>query len=454
MATDLHVLVIPCPRQGHVIPLLEFSQCLAKHGFRVTFVNSESIHNKVLKSLKGKSYIGEKVHVVSIPDGLEEKRGGGNMIEKILQVMPGKLEELIEEINGREGEKIACVVADGTMGWAIEVAEKLKMKRAAVWTASAASLASSFSIPKLIHDGIINSDGTPIRKQMIQLAPNMPAMNSATDFFWACVGDLTTQKNVFELALMNTNAMKKADWLFCNSTYELEPAAFTIAPKLLPIGPLLASNRQGNSAGYFWAEDSNCLKWLDQQQPHSVIYVAFGSSTVFDKIQFQEIAQGLEICNRPFLWVVRSNIITNGSNDAFPEGFQERVANRGQLVGWAPQQEVLSHPSVACFLSHCGWNSTMEGVSNGVPLLCLPYFAEQFLNGSYICDVWKVGVKFNKNERGIITKEEIKNKVNQVYGDEDVKARAMKLKEKVLSSVKVGGSSNQTFQDFFDWIKA
>ncbi|KAJ0100630.1 hypothetical protein Patl1_21734 [Pistacia atlantica] len=177
---------------------------------------------------------------------------------------------------------------------------------------------------------------------------------------------------------------------------------------MLPIGPLLASNRQVNSTRYFWQEDSACLEWLDQQQPNSVIYVAFGSFTVIDKIQFQELALGLELSNKPFLWVVRPDI-TDGANEAFPDGFEERVANRGKMVVWAPQQKVLSHPSIACFFSHCGWNSTVEGLSNGLPFLCWPYFADQFIDESYICDVWKVGLRFKRDESGIITREEIKN---------------------------------------------
>ncbi|KAJ4707328.1 UDP-glycosyltransferase [Melia azedarach] len=432
-STSPHVLVITCPAQGHVIPLLEFSQCLAKLGCRVTFVNSEFDHGRVLKSLEGKNYIDEKIHLVSIPDGMElceDRNDLGKLISSIFEVMPGKLEKLIEDINGREDEKISCVIADGNMGWAIELAAKMKIRRAIVWPSSAASVALPSSIPKLIDDGIINSNGTPIKKEMIQFAPNMPAMNSA-DLFWAHAGDLNTQKIVFNFMVGNVKAMEVADFLFCNSTYDLEPAAFTMLAEILPIGPLLASNRLGNSAGYFWPEDSDCLKWLDQQQLNSVIYVAFGSFTILDKIQFQELALALELCNRPFLWVVRPGL-TNDKNDAYPEGFQERVGTRGRMISWAPQQKVLSHPSIACFLSHCGWNSTVEGVSNGIPFLCWPYFADQLLNENYICEIWKVGLNFNKNESGIITREEIKNKVVQVLGDQNFKARALELKEKTL----------------------
>ncbi|KAJ4707329.1 UDP-glycosyltransferase [Melia azedarach] len=297
--------------------------------------------------------------------------------------MPGKLEELIEEINGREDEKVSCVIADALIGWATELTAKMKIRRDALWTLPAASLVLSFSIPKLIEDEIINSNGTPTKKQMLQLAPNMPAMNSAHSF-WACVGE-SMQKDLFDLTVNDIKAMKVTDFLFCNSTYDLEPGAFAVVPQLLPVGPLLASNRLGESAGYFVPADSNCSKWLDHQKPNLVIYISFGSNTILDHIQFQDLALGLELCNRPFLWVVTPDLVNN-ANDAYPEGFQERVAIRSQIVSWAPQQKVLSHPSIAYFLSHCGWNSTMEGVSNGVPFLCWPYFADQFHNETYICE--------------------------------------------------------------------
>ncbi|KAK9218397.1 hypothetical protein WN943_007034 [Citrus x changshan-huyou] len=443
-----HVLVMPASAQGHVIPLLEFSQCLAKHGFRVTFVNTDYDHKRVVESLEGKNDLGEQIHLVSIPDGMEpweDRNDLGKLTEKFLQVMPGKLAELIEEINSREDEKLDCFIADGYMAWSMEVAKKMNVRGALFWPSSAASVALLFHIPKLIDDGIIDSHGTPMSKQMFRIAPNMPEMN-AGDCFWTDMGDLTTERILFDLADKDLKAMRAVKFQLCHSTYELEAGAFTVVPELLPIGPLLASNRLGNTAGHFWREDSSCLEWLDQQQPSSVIYAAFGSFTILDQVQFQELALGLELCNRPFLWVVRPDITTD-ANDRYPEGFQERVAARGRMIGWATQQKVLNHPSIACFLSHCGWNSTMEGVSNGIPFLCWPYFAEQFLNERYICDIWKVGLRFDKNESGIITREEIKNKVDQVLGDQDFKARALELKEKAMSSIREAERKHEVLSD-------
>lgn len=157
-----HVVALPYPAQGHVIPLLELSQCLVKHGFRVTFVNTEFNHKRVLNALAEKHAIGDQIHLVSIPDGLEldENRNDlGKLSEAMLRVMPGKLEKLIADINLAEDDKVTCLIADGSAAWAIELAEKMKIKRVAFWPPAAGLVALSLRIPKLIDDGIIDKDG-------------------------------------------------------------------------------------------------------------------------------------------------------------------------------------------------------------------------------------------------------------------------------------------------------
>ena len=159
-------------------------------------------------------------------------------------------------------------------------------------------------------------------------------------------------------------------------------------------------------SGQFWEEDLSCLSWLNQQPPCSVIYVAFGSYSVFYPHQFKELALALELTNRPFLWVVREDSNSTRRN-AYPIEFE---GNRDKIVKWAPQNLVLGYPATTCFISHCGWNSTMDGVSNRVPFLCWPYFAYQLYNKAYICDVWKVGLGFDLDENGLISRWETKKK--------------------------------------------
>ncbi|XP_073128827.1 UDP-glycosyltransferase 83A1-like [Henckelia pumila] len=449
-----HVIAIPYPAQGHVIPLMEVALCLAENGVQVTFVNTEFIHERVMKALPEAGNIHELMNLVTIPDGLEpldDRSDLGKLGDAMYKTMPGNLEILINNIHGIESGERTCVLSDYYMGWALEVAEKLGLKKALFLPASVAMMALTSNAQKLLDDGIIDKDGTPLTQQVIQLSPGMPEL-SIMNLPWAMVLDLTTQKIIFQAILENNESTKLAEWLICNTFNELEPAALSFIPRCFPVGPLISSNRLGKQAGYFWPEDSSCLQWLDRQPPRSVVYVAFGSFTVFDQTQFKELALGLELSNRPFLWVVRQDI-TQDIHTAYPEGFEERVKNLGKMVGWAPQQKVLSHPSVACFLSHCGWNSTIEGLSNGIPFLCWPYFADQFLNKNYICDLWKVGLGFNKDDNGIIKQEEIKNKVEQLLTDEGYKARTLELQAKAIASVADGGCSQKNFNKLVEWIK-
>ncbi|KAK6155021.1 hypothetical protein DH2020_009269 [Rehmannia glutinosa] len=397
-----HVLAIPYPAQGHVIPLMELAQCLAKDGIKVTFVNTEFNHKRIVKALSQTGNINESIQLASIPDGLEpweDRNDLGKLTVAMLKVMPEKLEALIEKINETESDKIVCVITDYGMGWALELANKLGIKRAAFVPTAVALLALAINAQKLVDEGIIDSDGTPLKHQMIQLSPDTPAM-STLNLVWTCMGDFTTQKVIFHSISQNITSAKLADWILCNSSYELERGALTLVPNCLPIGPLLASNRLGKSAGHFWPEDSASLAWLDQQPANSTIYVAFGSFTVFDQTQFQELALGLELTNRPFLWVVRQDM-TQDNDKAYPKGFKDSVKNRGKLVGYASTE---------------------------------------------------VGLELDKDESGIIRQAEIRKKVELLLTDKSYKTRALDLKLKAMSSA-TGGCSQKNFNNFVDWIK-
>ena len=163
---SLHVLAIPYAAQGHVIPLMELSQNLVMHGFKVTFVNTDFSQERIVKSFAGKDDVRDQIRLVSIPDGLEaweDRNDLGKACEGILRVMPKKLEELIQEINRTDDHEIVCVIADGHMGWALEVAEKLGIKRAAFWPSAAAMMVLTFRMQNLIDDGIVDDDGKPPR---------------------------------------------------------------------------------------------------------------------------------------------------------------------------------------------------------------------------------------------------------------------------------------------------
>ncbi|KAL8199407.1 hypothetical protein R6Q57_012975 [Mikania cordata] len=298
------------------------------------------------------------------------------MTKAIFRHMPTKLEELINDINKNNEEKITCIIADSGMGWVLRVAQNIGIRLAIFSPAPAAILALTMSIQKLIDDEeVIN-----------------------------CNGDATTNQIFFENLFLG--AAEAADHIICNSTIDLEPGTFTLFPKMVPIGPLLATNRSTRQVGHFWSEDSSCLTWLDQQPVCSVIYVAFGSISLLDQAQFEELALGLELTKKPFLWVVRPGKSENMDHE-YPSGYMDRIGTRGKV----------------------------------------------YFNKTYICDIWKTGVGLNKDDAGIVTREEIKSKVEELLSNNIIKENASTLQESVMNSLQTGNSSNKNFKNFIDWIK-
>ncbi|XP_059644296.1 UDP-glycosyltransferase 83A1-like [Cornus florida] len=448
MGKRAHVLAVSYPAQGHIRPLMKLSQRIADRGVKVTFVSTEFIHDVILAASPEKGEEQNRIEMVSVPDGLEpgdDRKDGRKLIESISKVMPGHLEELIDKINSSSDvdEQITCVIAEVTVPWAIGIAQKMGIKNAMFFPPSVTSFAWSLRIPKLIEGGVIDNNGTALKNEMISLSPDSPAMSSA-DFPWSCPGNPTTQKLAFAFSISSAEAAKTSNWLLCNSIHELESSACKLIPNLLSMGPLLlSSDGLEQSTGSFWPEDSTCLNWLDAQPNKSVIYVAFGSTAIFSAQQFEELTLGLELVAQPTLWVVRSDLT---------DEFSERFGGRVKIVKWAPQEKVLAHPSIACFLSHCGWNSTLEGLSMGVPFLCWPYFADQFLNRNYICDVWKVGLGLKAEGNGIISRHEIRRQMEMLLCDGSIRANAVKMKELAGQSISEGGSSFQNFNHFIEQI--
>ncbi|KAK7340623.1 hypothetical protein VNO77_21331 [Canavalia gladiata] len=441
-----HFLVIPYPSVGHVNPLMQLSQLLAKHGCNITLLNTEFNHKRANSAgAAGLDNPKEtRIRFVTLPDGLgpeDDRNDPKKVIFSIKSNMPPMLPKLIEEVSALHVDNtITCIIVTVNMGWALEVGHKLGIKGALLWPASATSLATCHCIPRLIDDGIIDSDGNPSEKQEIQLSPNLPMMDTA-NFPWCGLG-----KDLFHHIMQEMQTLKLGEWWLCNTTYDLEPAAFSISPRFLPIGPLMESD---NNKGSFLQEETTCLDWLDQQPPQSVIYVAFGSSAVLDPNQFKILALGLDSLNKPFIWVARlSN--DNNINNAYPDEFH---GSKGKILSWAPQRKILNHPAIACFISHCGWNSTIEGVCGGVPFLCWPFLKDQFVNKSYICDIWKVGLGLDKDENGLISMEEIRKKVEQLLGNQVIKARSLKLKEFTMNNIVEGGHSTKNLENFINWAE-
>ncbi|KAK6155629.1 hypothetical protein DH2020_009877 [Rehmannia glutinosa] len=223
-------------------------------------------------------------------------------------------------------------------------------------------------------------------------------------------------------------------------------------PPVFSIGPLLATeDRRGAGAG---AHD--CLNWLDKQPIKSVVYLCFGSLGLLSLAQLREIAEGLEKSGLRFLWVVRSppsddyskRFLPPAEPDLdllLPAGFLDRTKDRGFVVkSWAPQVAVLNHGSVGGFVTHCGWNSVLEAVCEGVPMVAWPLYAEQKFNRVVLVEEMKVALRLEEAEDGFVAAEEVERRVRDLMETEKGKEIRKVVEEKSLeakAAMAEGGSS-------------
>lgn len=188
-----------------------------------------------------------------------------------------------------------------------------------------------------------------------------------------------------------------------------------------------------------------CIKWLNDKPKGSVVYVSFGSMAGLSEEQTHELAYGLKESETFYLWVVRDCDQRN-----LPKGF-EKTSKKGLIVTWSPQLLVLTHEAVGCFVTHCGWNSTLEALSIGVPLIAMPLWTDQLTNAKLIVDVWKIGVRAVADEKEIVRSETIKDCVKEIIETEkgnEIRKSALIWKNLAKTSFHEGGRSDQSIAEF------
>ena len=202
---------------------------------------------------------------------------------------------------------------------------------------------------------------------------------------------------MFNFVMESVENAHKASAIILHTFYTLEQdildAISYMFPKLFAIGPLeLLLNRVPEdplkTLKYsLWKEETECLQWLETKEPYSVVYVNFGSIAVMSPQHLVEFGMGLANSKHHFLWIIRPDLVV-GESAILPPEFVNETKGRGLIASWRPQEEVLNHSSIGGFLTHSGWNSTIESLSSGVPMLCWPYFGDQPTNCRYTCEEW------------------------------------------------------------------
>ena len=254
------------------------------------------------------------------------------------------------------------------------------------------------------------------------------------------------------------NSCARARGLILNTFEDLEHDVLDALrgefPRLYTVGPLAAAmhaaqgddDAGGGAPGLsLWEEDAACMAWLDAQAPGSVLYVSFGSLAVLSPEQLAELAWGLAASGRPFLWAVRPGLVAGDRGaDALPEGFLAATRGRCLVAAWCAQEQVLRHRAVGGFLTHSGWNSTAESIWAGVPMVCWPGFADQYINAQYTCGEWGVGLRLDEALR----REQVAAHVEELMGDtaraREMRRNAARWKAAAEAATAPGGSSYES----------
>jgi pathogen-inducible salicylic acid glucosyltransferase len=196
---------------------------------------------------------------------------------------------------------------------------------------------------------------------------------------------------------------------------------------------------------------AECRAWLDERPARSVVFVSFGSLATPSLDQVAEVAEGLYNSGKAFLWVVRAP-----ETWKIPKTFAEKAKGRGLMVTWCAQLEVLAHDAVGCFVTHCGWNSVLEGLGIGVPMVAIPQWSDQPMNAKYIQDVWRVGVRVRRDVEGMVMRKEVARCVMEVMeGDmsKEYMKNAASWSEKAKSAMRAGGSSDNNIVEFLNKLE-
>ncbi|XVF63335.1 hypothetical protein PTKIN_Ptkin09bG0079600 [Pterospermum kingtungense] len=456
------IVLYPAPGLGHVLSMVELGKVILQHRNNQISINIllttgfwdtpsiTSYTNSVSQAHPSISFL----RFPSISVDIQNSSPAAINFRFIRLHAPNALHSL-QDIS--KTHKISAFVIDLFCTSTLSLVKDLKIPTFYFYTSSASALAAFFQFPKLdeqttesfkdLRDTVFHFHGAPPLKAVHMPGPLLDRQDPAYhDFMYFCSG------------------LPQSDGIIVNTFEDLEPISIkTIAdgsclvdaptPPTFYIGPLIAAASSSK------AENDYCLSWLEKQPSQSVVFLCFGSRGTFSRAQLKEIAKGLERSGHRFLWVVKNPPEILKAKQAeesldvdleflLPEGFMERTKDRGLVVkSFAPQVAVLNKDSVGGFVTHCGWNSILEAVVAGVPMIAWPLYAEQHLNRNILVEDMKMAIPVEQREGdGFVSGTELEKRVRELIESDngkELRARSWKMREKALAAWGPSGSSTK-----------
>lgn len=493
------LIFIPWPTMGHLAQLVEIAKLIINGGAgrgskpqcSITilimklpdFIDPDG--GSIIDSLVDSSTIPGHLHFFYLPqvDPNPEwsSRTRGYFVNKLIESHKSNVKDLIQNFHvlrpGNQSSKVTGFVVDMLCTAMIDVADEFEVPSYVFFTSGAGFLSLMLHFQNLQdeHNQDISEFSSPNTVLSIPGFAN-PIPSAILPL---CLVEKQSWLGRF---LHYARGYRKAKGIILNSFLDLEPYAFNSInkpentygtqnfPQIYPIGPILnqgqqhSSNDDNNNGNH-----SEVLQWLEQQLPKSVVYVCFGSQGSLEEDQVKELAYGLERSGYKFLWSLRRPSPDNiravfpseygNYKDILPEGFLDRTAGIGKVVGWIPQLEVLSREAIGGFITHCGWNSVLESIWCGIPMATWPLHSEQQLNAFQLVRELGLAVDITLDyqercpEQGLITADTIEKGIRKVMesdGEVMIRKKMKEMKEKSRITMMQGGSSYNRLGELID----
>lgn len=461
----VHIFLVSFPGQGHVNPLLRLGKIIASR-------------SPILVTLSAPELIGREIKKANnIQDDQPSRVGEGwirfEFFDDEWALDGSKTWDLDAYLNhleliGREklpkmlkkheekGSPVSCIIVNPFLPWVSDVAQSLDIPSATLWVQSCASFASYYHY----YHGLVPFPTEDQPKLDVQI-PGMPLLKYDEVPTFLIPGN--PYPYLGRAILGQYKYLSKNFCVLMDTFYELEQDVIdqmSMLCPIKPIGPMFRIPKDSTSkiSGDVLKAD-DCKEWLDSKPNSSVVYISFGSIVFLKKEQMIEMAYGILNSGVNFLWVVKPPAKELGLEPhVLPEDFLEKVVDKGKIVQWSPQEQVLAHPSVACFVTHCGWNSTLEAISSGVPVVAFPQWGDQVIDAKYLVDEFKVGIRMCRGEaeNRIIPREEVEECLREATSGPrvaEMRENALKWKKKAEAAVANGGSSERNVLELLEEVK-
>ncbi|KAG2262207.1 hypothetical protein Bca52824_069286 [Brassica carinata] len=445
-----HFLLVTYPAQGHVNPALRFAHRLIRTtGARVTLatclsiyhcsniLNFDNVYNLSLLTFSD----GYDDGVISTTEDVQKRllnleRNGDKTLSEFI------------ETNRNGDSPVACVIYTILPSWVPKLARRFHLPSVLLWIQPALAFNLYYNHSTRTNSGFFefpNLLTLETRDLPSFLSPSNTS-NTAQAVYLDLMECLKEESNVKQVLV--------------NTFDSLEPEALTAIPniEMVAVGPLLPPHVFFTRSVSVKDQSSYTL-WLDSKTESSVIYVSFGTMVELSKKQIEELARALIECKMPFLWVItdKSNREAKIEGEEETEiekiaGFRHELDEIGLIVSWCSQVEVLRHRAVGCFLTHCGWSSTLESLVLGVPVVAFPMWSDQPTNAKLLEDLWRTGVRVRENEEGLVERGEIRRCLEAVMEEKSVELRenAEKWKRLAIKAGRERGSADRNMETFVD----